>query len=102
MVLIQLLLPMFHNDGKPVSGELLSAVHHELMERFGGLTVYSRAPAEGMWRDAAAHKVQDELLLFEVMVADLDRTWWTEYQGKLERRFEQQEVLIRSFAIEKL
>lgn len=102
MYLIQLLLPVLHNGGSPVDSRLFAAVHHELAEKFGGLTVYSRAPAEGTWRDDAERKVQDDLLLFEVMVQEVDRAWWRQYRRDLEARFEQQEILIRSFAIEKL
>lgn len=102
MHLIQLLLPVYHNDGEPVPSELFEQVHRELADQFGGLTVYSRAPAEGTWRDDDARKVQDELLLFEVMAADVDRGWWREYQQRLEQCFAQQEILIRSFAVELL
>jgi hypothetical protein len=102
MNLIQLLLPIFHNDGQPVPRELLEEVNYELTDKFGGVTVYSRAPAEGIWRDDSARKVRDELLLFEVMAPDVDRTWWQSYRKRLEERFEQQEILIRSFAVEQL
>jgi hypothetical protein len=102
MYLIQLLLPVLHNDGRPVASHLFEAVHRELADKFGGLTVYSRAPAEGTWRDDAERKVQDDLLLFEVMVQEVDREWWRAYRHDLEARFQQQEILIRSFAIEQL
>jgi len=102
MYLVQLLLPVFHNDGTAVPRSLFETVHHELTDMFGGVTVYSRAPAEGTWRDASARKVQDELLLFEVMVQETDRSWWRDYRQRLEERFQQREILIRSFAVEQL
>jgi hypothetical protein len=102
MFLIQLLLPVFHNDGAPVSADIFEAVQQVLADRFGGVTAYSRAPAEGTWRDNSARKVQDDLLLFEVMVSEVDRTWWREFRLWLEDRFEQKEILVRSFAVDQL
>ena len=102
MYLIQLLLPLFDNDGQSVPRDRFETVHRELAETFGGLTVYSRAPAEGTWRDDSARKVQDELLLFEVMVQQIDRNWWRDYRHRLEVRFRQQEILVRSFVVEQL
>lgn len=90
------------NDGAPVSSDILESVQQELAEKFGGLTVYSRAPAEGTWQNNS-RKIEDELLLFEVMVSEQpDRTWWRQYRSELEDRFRQKEILIRSFAVGQL
>jgi len=101
MYLVQLLLPVRDNQGQAISGQLFETVRRELTERFGGLTVYSRAPADGTWQDSSTY-VHDELLLFEVMLDAIDHSWWRKYRRLLEDRFEQEEILIRSFAVEKL
>jgi hypothetical protein len=44
----------------------------------------------------------DEVIIFEVMVESLNRTWWRQYRNVLEKRFKQKEVLIRALAMEKL
>ena len=40
----------------------------ELIERFGGLTTYSRAPANGYWLEDGENAVRDETVVYEVMV----------------------------------
>src|SRR4051812_2192906 len=51
MHLVQILLPLFDNDGTPLPSGEYAKVRHELMERFGGLTAHTQAPAEGVWKD---------------------------------------------------
>jgi hypothetical protein len=101
MHLVQIILPLFDNAGAPIGAELLRAVRQELLDRHGGVTAYSRAPAQGLWHDGA--RVQrDEVLLVEVMVDDLDRGWWAGYRAELEARFGQEELVIRALAMQRL
>ena len=102
MHLIQVLLPLYDNAGQPLSRDLFRAVAAELTERFGGLTAYTRAPAEGLWKEDAKTTTRDEVVLFEVMAAELDRDWWRNYRDGLEERFRQDQVLIRAQAVEVL
>jgi hypothetical protein len=44
---------------------------------FGDLTAYNRAPAEGLWESGSGVE-QDDIVVIEVMVDSLDRTWWKE------------------------
>ena len=48
--LVQLLLPLAENDGKPFANDLLAAIRNERVERFGGLTAYARSSAQGCGR----------------------------------------------------
>jgi hypothetical protein len=34
--------------------------------------------------------------VFEVMTADIDREWWTQYRGALEALFRQEQIVIRA------
>ena len=52
MHLVQILLPIHDNGRAAFPREEYSRVRKELTERFGGLTVYKRAPAEGHWKMA--------------------------------------------------
>ena len=101
MYLIQLLLPLYDNAGKPVDESLLAGVRRELLDRFGGLTAYNRAPASGAWRDGNTVS-RDEIVVIEVMADALDRNWWASYRSELEQRLGQQELVVRSHAIERL
>lgn len=103
MHLIQVLLPLYDNDANPISPDLFQQVRSELSSRYGGLTVYSQSPAEGLWQeDEGENPVHDELILFEVMTDQLDRPWWSAYRQKLEERFEQEEIVIRAQRITRL
>lgn len=101
MHLIQLLLPLYDNDRRPVGNTLHAQVKDELSERFGGLTAYTRAPAEGRWQDGA-EKVYDEMVIYEVMVDTVDAEWWLAYRHTLEARFRQGEIVIRALPMSRL
>jgi hypothetical protein len=93
--LVQVLLPLYDNDGEPLPRDLHRQVGAELAERFGGLTAHTRAPAEGLWRDGPAETVRDDIVIYEVMTEALDRKWWQAYRRRLETRFRQDQVVIR-------
>ena len=95
MYLVQLLLPLFDNEGEALPAEHCRAVMAELTERFGGLTAFTRAPAEGAWREADQPTRHDDIIVIEVMVDALDRPWWTHYRQKLERLLRQRMIVIR-------
>jgi hypothetical protein len=101
MHLVQLLLPLYAHDGSRVPQAVFGAVRQELLDRFGGLTAYSRAPATGLW-DNGKHVEHDDIVVFEVMVEDLDRAWWAAYRADLCERFRQQELVVRAQASEML
>lgn len=101
MVLVQLLLPVNDNAGRPFGREPFDRVRGELTDRFGGVTAYLQSPASGLWR-AENETVQDRLVLFEVLAPEFDRTWWRHYRAELEERFRQDEVLIRALGVEVL
>ena len=96
MYLIQILLPLNDNQGRPVARELFRAVAGELTERFGGLTAHTRAPAEGLWTEDGEATSRDEIVIYEVMADELDETWWREYRRGLEDRFRQEQVVVRA------
>ncbi|HEY8357368.1 MAG TPA: hypothetical protein VIL30_07875 [Ramlibacter sp.] len=100
MHLVQILLPLQDNAGEPLPQALFAAVREELVDRFGGLTAYTRAPASGVWEDAG-EKQRDDIVVYEVMDDALDRGWWTRYRQELEHRFEQEEIVVRAQAIER-
>jgi hypothetical protein len=102
MHLVQLLLPLYDNAGGKLAPELFAQVREELVQRFGGLTAYTRAPASGLWAEDGAHVERDDIVVYEVMVDALDRGWWAQYRRTLEQRFGQDEIVIRAQAIERL
>lgn len=96
MHLVQVLLPLFDNAGEKLPAGLYQTVRDELTERFGGLTAYTRAPAEGLWKENESKTSHDEIVVYEVMTPHLDADWWGSYRRDLEGRFQQQQVIVRA------
>ncbi len=101
MYIVQILLPLSDNAGKPFSGETLKSIHRELASHFGGLTAYTRAPAEGEWaREGAPAK--DDIVVVEVMTDILDRDWWRQFRERTESILQQDRLIVRAHPIELL
>lgn len=47
-----------------------------MKRQFNGVTVYDHKPASGKKQDSS-----DDIIIFEVMTADLDRAWWSSYRA---------------------
>lgn len=100
--LVQILLPLYDNAGVRFGEDAFARTRGELLERFGGVTAYQRAPARGLWKTDEGDVARDDVAIFEVMAADLDRAWWNGYRQELERRFRQETIAIRALAQELL
>jgi hypothetical protein len=77
-------------------------VRRELTARFGGVTAFLRSPAEGRWKDSEGEVARDDVVIYEVMVEELERDWWPRYRAELARRFRQDELLVRASVVEQL
>ena len=95
MYLIQILVPLYDNDGAKLGIDVLRGIRSELVDRFGGLTAFTRAPAEGLWTTQGGVS-RDEIVIFEVMAAVLDEAWWHDYRRDLEKRLRQELMVIRA------
>lgn len=102
LYLVQLLLPLADNDGRSFPRSAYDGVRNELTERFGGVTAYVRAPAEGLWKEDAHHVTRDDVVIYEVMTGELNRRWWAAYRLALQARFLQEELVVRASVIERL
>jgi hypothetical protein len=101
MYLIEILLPAFDNSGRDFGAGLFDQVQQELAEHFGGVTAFTRTPAHGEVKDGGK-VVRDEIILIEVMAEAIDRGWWRDYRRSLERRFAQDEIVVRATMVERL
>jgi hypothetical protein len=102
MHLVQMLLPLYGNEGDKLASGLFDQVFEELTEKFGGATAHQRAPAEGAWKPPGQPVNHDDVVLFEVVVEELDRPWWATYRRTLEERFRQEKLLLHAIAVEAL
>lgn len=88
----EILLPLKHNDGRPVSGELLEQTREDLVARFGALTFLPQAIV-GSWTHESS-RYEDELVRLIVDVEDTpeNQQFFAEYKPTLLQRFEQIEI----------
>jgi hypothetical protein len=96
MHLVQLLLPVFDNEGQRFPEGRFAEVRHELTAEFGGVTAYLRSPATGLWQRENGEVDRDEMVMFETMVDRLDGAWWRTYRSTLEARFSQDVIVARA------
>lgn len=101
MYLIQFLLPLYDNQKRPYPHADYDRIFQELTGKFGGVTAYPRSPAQGAWK--AGGQVQyDDVVVFEVMADALDRAWWKDFRENLQKRFRQDEILLRASQVEQI
>src|SRR6201746_1122196 len=98
MHLVEILLPLHDNSGQSFEAEKFAEVRRHLTERFGGLTAFTRSPAEGTTTESGK-PVHDEIVVFEVMTEALDVFWWGSYRLHLEREFRQDQIVIRASTV---
>jgi hypothetical protein len=96
MYLVQILLPLYDNDGHTFEAVQYVRLRAELADRFGGVTAYTRAPARGVWKGDTGETSRDDIVIFEVMTRELDRDWWTAFRRDLESRFRQESLIVRA------
>jgi hypothetical protein len=101
MFVIQILLPLSDNQGRRFPEATLQAIHQELTSRFGGLTAFTRAPAEGVWAHDGQH-AKDDIVVVEVMTGELDRAWWGAFRQRVERELAQARLIVRAQPTEML
>lgn len=102
MFLVQILLPLHDRKGRGFPKAKYETVASELTERFGGVTAFTRTPAEGRWKPGGAATHEDDIVVVEVMVERLDPAWWMKYRKKLERAFAQESIVVRAQDIQLL
>jgi len=96
-LLVEILLPLT----KTLTGEKLEGIRAELTDRFGGVTLQSNAPAEGLWIDNGDLE-RDRIVVAEIMTETLDRTWWAQFRERLEHQLSEDEIVVRATQIERL
>lgn len=96
MYLVQILLPLYDNEGHAFEAVDYAQLRSDLADRFGGITAYTRAPARGVWKGDTGETSRDDIVILEVMTDELDRVWWTRFRKDLERRFRQESVIVRA------
>ena len=101
MICVQILLPVVDKRGHARPYHLFGVVQEELTAKFGGVTAFINAPAEGRWKKNR-RTVHDDIVVIEVMVKRLNRAWWQRYRRDLEQRFKQEAIVVRALPMQLL
>lgn len=102
MYLVQFLLPLHDNKKQKFPVAYFLAVRKTLTDRFGGVTAFLRSPAVGLWKDDDEEVSRDDVVMFEVISAQLDKTWWKDYRMELQQKFRQEDLMFWASRITRL
>ena len=102
MHLVQILLPVYGNDGAQVLRDNYPGIRDELVARFGGLTAFIQSPAEGLWTGDGNHAGRDDIVMLEIMVKAIERGWWETYRDRLQELLRQESIVVRVLPIERI
>jgi hypothetical protein len=94
MHLVEILLPLRDGHGNAFPAAYYDDLAQHLTEKFGGVTSFLRAPAEGRWHGSGAVQRED-IAVIEVMAKSFDREWWMALKHELTEKFSQEELIIR-------
>lgn len=95
MLQYEIYVPLNYGNGQPIEEALLNQTKEELVRKFQGLTVYppALAPAEGFWVQRG-QMILDEIIILRVITREDADEFLISYKEVLERRFQQDEVLV--------
>jgi hypothetical protein len=68
----------------------------ELTARFGGVTAYTRSPAQGRWRSETSQQHHDDVLVVKAMVDQLDPAGWSAFRARLAGTFRQESLVVQA------
>ena len=96
----EILLPLKHNDGRPVSGELFEQTREDLIARFGGVTLNPQTIL-GFWVGEGV-RYENDLLRLIVDADDFpeNRRFFDSFKRTLLERFQQVEIYIASYPVD--
>ena len=96
----EILLPLRHNDGRPVAPERFDQTRQDLVARFGAVSFHPHSIL-GIWLHEG-QRFEDELVRVVVDVEDTgeNRQFFARLKAVLLERFEQIEIYVASYPIE--
>jgi len=95
MQLVQVFVPVIWKEDPSRFATEVGEVVQELTERYGGATSFLRGAAQGLWKNEDGAVEADDVVVVEVQVGEVSIPWWSAFQTRLQRRFGQDEILVR-------
>ena len=96
----EILLPLRHNDGRPVSDDILNQTREELVERFDGVSVQPQSILGIWWHEDVRYEDTSVRLTVDVEDTPENRQFFIEFKATLLQRFEQIEIYIVSYPVD--
>ena len=96
----EILLPLKHNDGRPVSDDKLNETREELVEQFDGISIQPQSIL-GIWVHEGT-RYEDTCVRLTVDIEDTpeNRQFFLDFKQILLQRFEQIEIYIASYPVD--
>ena len=96
----EILLPLRHNDGRPVSDDILNQTREELVDRFDGVSIQPQSIL-GIWVHEGV-RYEDTSVRLTVDVDDTpeNRQFFIDFKATLLQRLEQVEIYIVSHPVD--
>lgn len=93
MIKIDITIPLFYNDGKPIEQTKLNKVKRELLRQFRGLSISN--DSDGYWLNGDK-EYNDINRIYTIITGDTveARSWITGYKSWLEHNLEQHDIFI--------
>ncbi len=95
MHIVNIYLPQVNNAGIAFNEAIYLRTRIELIQKFGGLTQYDQVPAIGYWKENADKPISKDLVIhYEVICNRLTKKYWADFRLRMEKTFEQTQILI--------
>ena len=99
---IEVLLPLFDNDGKPIEESKFLETSKELAAKFRGCTALT--PAEGLWMNKDSVTSEDVNSGFYVVAPYIEDSinYFESYKDTLKYRFRQEEIFVTYYPVKNM
>jgi hypothetical protein len=95
MHIVNIYLPQVNNAGIAFNEAIYLSIRTELIQKFGGLTQYDQVPAIGYWKENADKPISKDLVIhYEVICNRLTKKYWEDFRLRMEKIFQQTQILI--------
>ncbi|MFI5452940.1 inorganic diphosphatase [Pedobacter sp. UC225_61] len=96
---IELFIPVYSKKGKSFPKKYYSSLHQKLTDKFGGLTMYSRVPVTGFWKENSSATLKEDIIVYEVLASEIDEKFWDKLKKWALKTFNQDEIMIHVSSI---
>ena len=99
LIEVEIYLPAYYNDGRPILPIHLERTYDEVVERFKAYSI--KEEIQGVWI-YKGQKYEDINRVLSIVIEDNkeNRIWLGEFKERLKDRFEQVDIFIKVFPVD--